>query len=50
MSHEGSPQIDHERPHFFDGFDLASTRVLLLQMTVPIRDRKRSNEQLDGRC
>jgi len=38
--HEDSPQIDHETASLFDGFDSVSTRILLLQMTVPVRDRK----------
>src|SRR6266850_3419399 len=42
--HEDSPQIDHERPRFFDGFDSVSMRILLLQMTVLLRDRKGSND------
>src|SRR4029077_7275535 len=50
--HEDSPQIDHERPRFFDGFDSVSTRTLLLQMTVHQRERKgsmiSSNDWLDG--
>jgi hypothetical protein len=34
----------HERPRFFDGFDSVSTRILLPQMTVPLRDRKGSDD------
>jgi len=29
MPQEESPQIDHERHCFFDGFDSVSTRILL---------------------
>src|SRR5271157_4127510 len=41
--HEDSPQIDHERPSFLDSLGSVSTRILL-QMTVPLRDRKGSND------